>query len=321
MRARFLDTGCLLLFSLVLLFGAKAAAGVIDMTGAEEMEVDTSDILSYYRQPGIMTSPGAYDHLLEGLPDDIPGLCKVVQGVILHIFWVDAYRVRLTEDRKTEVNLRKFERMLARIAELDEQPLRVPRPADTRLVGNCRDYALFLCALLRNKGIPARTRCGFATYFIPGRYEDHWICEYWRSEESRWVRVDAQLDSVQLKYLKIDFNPHDLPPGKFLSGAETWLLCRRGELDADLCGIFDMKGLWFVQGDLVRDFMALNKSEVLPWDCNDIMGGPEAEVSPEDYMLLDRIADLVTKGDPAFDDIRSLYESNERLRMPVDWQP
>jgi hypothetical protein len=133
--------------------------------------------------------------------------------------------------------------------------------------------------------------------------------------------VDAQLDSVQLSHLKLAFDPHDLPPGKFLSGAEAWQLCRSGELDPDLCGIFDMKGLWFVQGDLVRDFMALNSMEVLPWDCNEIMGGPEVTISEEDYLLLDRIADLVNSGDEAFEEIRSLYESDERLRMPVDWQP
>jgi hypothetical protein len=119
----------------------------------------------------------------------------------------------------------------------------------------------------------------------------------------------------------LEFDPHDLPPGRFLSGAEAWQLCRSGELDPDLCGIVDMKGLWFVQGDLVRDFMALNNVEVLPWDCTEIMGGPEVTVSEEDYALLDRIADLVNSGDTAFEEIRSLYESDERLRMPADWQP
>jgi hypothetical protein len=61
--------------------------------------------------------------------------------------------------------------------------------------------------------------------------------------------------------------------------------------------------------------------EVLPWDCTEIMGGPEVTVSEEDYALLDRIADLVNSGDTAFEEIRSLYESDERLRMPADWQP
>jgi hypothetical protein len=291
------------------------------MTGKNEVEDSRPDIMDYYRQPGVMTEPGEYFHLLENLPKRIPDLCKTVQGVILHIFWSEAYGVKLSEERKKEVHFRKVEEMLARIADLDKQPINVARDPEMRVVGNCRDYSVLLCALLRHNGMPARARCGFATYFTRDKYEDHWICEYWNDEEKRWVRVDAQLDSLQLAYLEIDFNPHDMPAGKFLSGGEVWQLCRSGELDPDLCGIFDMKGLWFVQGDLVRDFMALNKSEVLPWDCNEFMGGPDAEVSPEDYQLLDKIAELITNGDAAFAETRSLYESDERLRMPSDWCP
>jgi hypothetical protein len=292
-----------------------------DMTVQGEVESSITEILNFYRQPGIMTRPGQYTHLLENVPDGVADLCKTVQGLMLHVFWAQEYGVTLSEDRKKEVNLRTFEQMLARIAELDTQAIDVARVPEKRVVGNCRDFSVFLCALLKYKGIPARARCGFGTYFAPDRYMDHWICEYWDDTQERWVRVDAQLDSVQLSYLKPDFEPHDVPSGRFLSGAEAWRLCRRGELDPDLCGIFDMKGLWFVQGDLVRDFMSLNNVEVLPWDCNEIMGGPEAVVSEEDYLLLDRIAELATSGDSAFGEIRSLYESNERLRMPADYQP
>ncbi|MCK4941083.1 transglutaminase domain-containing protein [candidate division WOR-3 bacterium] len=309
------------LFILVLLFSASSVAYGQAMTGKNEMEDSNPDIVNYYRQPGVMTEPGEYSHLLGDLPKGIPDLCKTVQGVILHIFWSEAYGVKLSEERKKEVNLRKVERMLARIVELDKQPINVARDPEMRVVGNCRDYSVLLCALLRHNGMAARARCGFATYFTRDKYEDHWICEYWNGEEKRWVRVDAQLDSLQVAYLKIDFNPHDLPAGKFLSGGEAWQLCRSGELDPDLCGIFDMKGLWFVQGDLVRDFMALNKLEVLPWDCNEFMGGSDVEVSPEDYQLLDKIAELITNGNAAFSETRLLYESNERLRMPSDWRP
>jgi hypothetical protein len=211
--------------------------------------------------------------------------------------------------------------MLAKISLMDDRPLAFSREPEQRIVGNCRDYSVLLVSLLRHKGIAARARCGFATYFTPGKHEDHWICEYWNDKDKRWIRVDAQLDSLQLDYLKIEFDPHDLPEGTFRSGAETWRLCRQGELDPELCGIFDMKGLWFVQGDLVRDFMALNKFEVLPWDCNEIMVGPDVKVSPEDYRFLDKIAELVLGGDKSFGEIRSLYAVDQRLRMPADWQP
>jgi hypothetical protein len=307
--------------ALVLFLGVIATGYGQVRNGVDEMGANDLDILNYYRQPGIVTQPGEYVYLLANLPDGIPELCRIVQGVILHIFWAPAYGVKLSEERQKEVNLRRFEYILKRLSELSDQPVNVLREPSMRVVGNCRDYSVVLCALLKYKGIPARARCGFATYFTPHRYEDHWICEYWDEGKGRWVRVDAQLDSIQIEHLKIDFNPYDLPEGKFLSGAETWRSCRSGELDPDLCGIFDMNGLWFVQGDLVRDFMALNGLEVLPWDCNEIMGGPDVQISPDDYELLDLVAELINGGDTKFREMRSLYESNERLHMPADWQP
>ena len=277
------------------------------------------DILDYYRQPGMMTSITEHADMLGDLPAGVSRLCKVIQGTMLHVFWAEAYGIRLSDERKKEVNLRRVEDMLARIAELDDRSIIEERPPEMRVVGNCRDYAVFLCALLRSKRIPARARCGFATYFTPGKYDDHWICEYWNEEDERWVQVDAQLDSLQVSNLKIDFDPLDMPEGKFLNGGQAWVLCRSGAIDPDLFGIFDMKGLWFVQGDLVRDFMALSKLEVLPWDCNDLMGGPDVETALEDYKLLDRIADMICRGDRAFGETRTLFESDERLRIPADW--
>ena len=55
----------------------------------------------------------------------------------------------------------------------------MPRDADQRVVGTCRHFAVLSCALLRYRGIPARARCGFATYFQKGQGLDHWVTEYW----------------------------------------------------------------------------------------------------------------------------------------------
>ncbi|TDC86167.1 hypothetical protein E1193_00430 [Micromonospora sp. KC606] len=61
-----------------------------------------------------------------------------------------------------------------------------------------------LC-LLRYRGIAARARCGFATYFQPGQGVDHWIAEYRR--DGRWVRIDAE--SWAIPSLR---NPKTSPP-------------------------------------------------------------------------------------------------------------
>lgn len=293
-----------------------------DSRGADvQAGENLNKMLAYYTQQSVTTDPGEYVHLYADLPSDIPALCTVTQNMLLHVFWIPAYGVEISEERKKEVNIRTVAGMLARIAELDDQPITVARTPEKRLVGNCRDFTVFLCSMLRHKGIPARARCGFGRYFTPGKYEDHWVCEYWSADKKKWVQVDAQLDSIQIRTLKIDFNPCDVPRDKFLNGGTVWKGCRTGDIDPELCGIFEMKGLWFVRGDLVRDCMALNKLEVLPWDGNDLMGGPEKQVTEKEYTLLDRIADLATAGNESFNELRALYDSTAALHMPADWKP
>ena len=273
----------------------------------------------FYRAQGPVTDPGKHAGLYANLPRDVRGLCGVVQGAMLHVFWAEKHGVTLAEERKREVNLRTVERMLARIVELDPRPLAERREPSKRLVGNCRDHSVLLCSMLRHAGIPARARCGFATYFTPGRHEDHWVVEHWDSARRRWVRVDPQLDALQVKALGISFDPFDLPPGAFIPAGVAWRRCRAGTLDPDRCGIFDMHGLWFVRGDLVRDVMALNGLELLPWDWNTLMSR-EREPDADEYRLLDRAAELTARDVP-FDELKALYDSETALRMPADWTP
>lgn len=277
-----------------------------------------NDSLTYYTQPGPTTDPGPYAHLFDGLPTDIPALVKTLQGVMVHIFWAGSYGLELTDERKAEVNLRTVEKQLARILELDDRPLTEARPHERKLVGNCRDFSVMMTAILRHQGVPARARCGFGTYFIPGHYEDHWVVEYWNAEQVRWVLVDAQLDTLMQEALKLDFDPLDTPRNRFIVGGDAWQLCRRGEANPDDFGIFEWHGIEFVRGDLLRDFLAFNKVEILPWDGG---WGYMIELAPEHvepvYALMDRVAALTLADD--FAAIRALYEEDANFHPPAAW--
>ena len=271
--------------------------------------------LTYFAQYGKMTHPGPYAHLYEDLPSDIPSLVRVVQGLIVHVFWGERYGLDLSEERKAEVQLRSMERRLARTLELDPSPLATPRANEQKLVGNCRDFSLTLASMLQSKSIPARPRCGFATYFERGLYIDHWVCEYWNEAEQRWVMVDAQLDDVQQDVLKVSFNTLDVPRDQFIVGGAAWRLCRSAQADPAKFGIFDMNGIDFVKGDFLRDLAALNKVELLPWDCWGMILMDTASLPPDDLSMLDQLADLTYKDVPDFERVRQLYESDSRLRV------
>lgn len=278
-----------------------------------------TDPLAYYAQPGPLStlSDAAINAtMLDGLPDDVAGIVRCVQQNLLHVFWAERYGVTLDDERRAAVQIRTAAERLRQIHAHNPAPLTVPREPDQRIVGNCRDFSLMMAALLRWRGIPARARCGFGTYFIADHYEDHWMCEYWHAEQGRWVEVDAQLDAVQCEALKIDFDTLDMPPGRFVTGGRAWLLCRREGVDPNKFGIFDMKGLWFVAGDLVRDLASLNKMELLPWDSWGVLLQPGYDRSPEALALLDRAAEMTLAVNERFDDVQAFYRDNADLRVP-----
>ena len=47
------------------------------------------------------------------------------------------------------------------------------------------------------------------------------------------------------------------------------------------------------------------------------MAGKDEDISERDMQFLDRVAALSVAGDDAFDELRGIYESDERLRVPI----
>ena len=45
-------------------------------------------VYDYFAAPGPITNPGKHAGLLDQLPTDMASLCRVVQGLMIHIFWL-----------------------------------------------------------------------------------------------------------------------------------------------------------------------------------------------------------------------------------------
>jgi excinuclease ABC subunit A len=274
------------------------------------------DAHSFYARHSIITDPREHTDLFDHLPPDIPGLVRVVQGVLIHLFCVELYGVQLSPRQRQEVCLRSVAQMAARLREFDPAPLTVPREPAQRLVGNCRDHAVLFAALLRHRSIPARVRVGFARYFPSDKNEDHWITEYWDEGRDRWVLVDPQLDLVQRDALDIDFDPLDVRfYDHFYTGGQAWQLCRSGQARSHQFGFKRWKGWGYIRGSLLHDLDALNKVELLPMDWwGEFITKAERDLTVEERELLDRLADLSNgvddRGDlQCFDEMRAAYEA------------
>jgi Transglutaminase-like superfamily len=240
---------------------------------------------STYLTPGVMTELGKSAEKVTRLPGDFDGIATVLQGLCIHEFLIGMYGVDKVDT--DTVHLRRASDLFDTIISRDPRPLDVAREPGDRLATNCRGFTVLATAMLRAHGVPARARCGFGAYFTPGFFEDHWVVEYF--EDGRWKRGDAQFDAVLRAAFEIDFDPADLPQGKFLTGGEAWELCRRGEADPGQFGLsgINQAGDWWIAGNLVRDVAALGNAESLPWDCWDPMPKP---ASPFDASLFDRMA-------------------------------
>jgi len=274
----------------------------------------------YYRHHGPMTSVDAHTAELSALPGDIAALCAVIQGVLIHRDMAAfAYGVTFSDGRKDDAHVRPIADMLARIRALDNRPLNVAREPRDRMAGVCRHFSLMLCAILREQGVPARARCGFGAYFTSGKFEDHWVCEYWNTGQARWILVDAQLDTVQRKVFHPDFDPLDVPRDRFIIAGDAWQMCRAGRAKADRFGLSHVPGLsgmWFIAGNVLRDLASLNRMELLPWDVWGLMQMNDAGLlDGEKGALLDRVAALTLKGDGAFSEVHAIYQ-DDHLRVP-----
>ena len=272
----------------------------------------------HYLTPAVMTAPGAYGPLLAGLPPGIAAVAEAAHGLLIHEHMAGSYGVTLTPADRASVHVRPVAGLLQLIAARDSRPLTDARVPVARRAGNCRHFTVLAVAALRAQGTPARARCGFGAYFVPGRFEDHWVCEFWDAARQRWVLADAQIDALQRDRFGIGFDVLDVPRDQFLIAGDAWTRFRAGHADPGDFGlsVIGESGDWWIAANLMRDAAALCGMEMLPWDVWGAMPGPGDEMGPDLLALFDRLAVLTTDPDASLEPLRACYDRDDRLRVP-----
>lgn len=264
--------------------------------------------IDFYVAPGPLTELTVdQTAMIRKLGDQDPiGLCRVAQGLL--VAPADAAGAGLSEERMTERNTRPASALLQRVVELDgATPLDQPRPAVRRVVGTCRHFAVMATALLRAVDVPSRARCGFAAYFIPPKKVDHWVVEYWSSEERRWIRIDPEyVDRATPGSARVN----DLHRGEFFAAGEAWKLIRSGQEDPGDFGVFGTEnwGPGEIRGNAMRDLASLvRKVEMLPWDeWGPMEDSYEGRTGDDFDMLIDQLA--AATGDHDVPELERIYE-------------
>lgn len=305
--------------------------------------------LDYYAQTDKLTDLSDFKDFTDWLSPDPRVIFQVAQGLIVHDMWLERYGVKERPEQLRGVCTPSASDMLTQVSKLREVSLSpaVPRSPEQRIIACCREFSVLAAALFRAKGIPARARCGFAPYLAaPGFYEDHWMCEYW--DGKRWIAIDPQIDPFQQsafldwaknttdpdhKSMLLSFDPMDLTEKHFVTAGVAWKMYREGKADPEKFGISadpkergleTLYGAWFIRGQLLRDFAALNRVEPVPflvrlsfgqdWKPWRLLSAKDDELSEDDLKLLDTIAELCVRPDGKVDEINKLFADNKELQ-------
>lgn len=261
---------------------------------------------------------GRHDEALKAWPNDLPGLMVAIQNLLIYdVVAKPFYGVDLSLERQMDIHLRRVEDILDRAFGISTAPLTEPRPPRDRIAARCNNFGLLLLGALRQRGIAARARVGFADYFNSGKHEDHWVVEYRDPNSGVWRYADPQFDTVWRERLAISHDIADLPRDRFLTASEVWRACREGRIDPTRAGIShaNLYGLSFVAGSLVRDMAALNKVEMLPWDVWGAMPPPDAALSLDQLGYFDDLAELLSDPDATLDTILRRYSGDDGLKV------
>lgn len=243
--------------------------------------------LEDYATHSPFSDPGPHAGLLDGLPTDTGAVQRAACHAIIHYRGgADA----LFDGQDADIDLRWLSDILRVTQERSVASLSLPRPPHEQVAGCCRDHTLFALAVLRQHGIPARSRVGFSGYFRPGFHHDHVVGERW--DGARWVRFDPELNHEDDWF---DFDSLDMPTGygaPFETAAEVWLAHRSGA-DVSAYGVDPslpmLTGPGFVRGYVFVELAHRQRDEVLLWD---VWGATDPE-SPVDRASLDVLADEV----------------------------
>jgi hypothetical protein len=219
--------------------------------------------LTEYATHSPFSDPGAYRAQVAAVPPDPDSVCAAAVGVIAH------YRGEadhLSAEQVGDVTARWLPAILdiaaSRAPVVD---LTTPRPYPEKAGGCCRDHTLFGVSVLREHGIPARSRVGFESYFEPGWHHDHVVVEWW--DGTRWTRFDPEVQ------WDAGFDARDMPTGvgsPFETAAEVWLAHRRDGRDLSTYGVDrslpHLVGPGFAVGQIFLELAHRQRDEVLLWD-------------------------------------------------------
>lgn len=283
-------------------------------------------ILDHYLETSVFTYAGNYEDYFKSLPDNIPELAILICSQVIHRITLKEgntnanqslqygdmtrfpwYRMRCEDDI-----LLTAVAMTAELFRLDNKGFTLDRQTENKIVVTCRYVSVLMTAILKAKGIPCRSRSGFAPYIKPGLSLDHWINQYWDKQKERWVTLDADFFGDS----SLGFNQYDIPTEKFDWAADTWLAIREGKTNGDkFLYAGGEKSLRAVILAIFYDFHSLMNNEVSYEFQPAYTKGKFDKLTEDDFREIDDLARLMLNPDENFTLLKDLWENKRKFRI------
>lgn len=288
------------------------------------VKIMKEEILNFYLQTSIYTNWGSYKSYYQSLPNDLEELTSLLLEQTIHRKELFRSVKSLNETGECKDGVANFypwwgyrshddilltaPSIMAELNRLDNRGIFHGREISKKVVITCRYVAVWLASILKAKGIPTRVRSGFATYFSDDdKAYDHWIIEYYKKEEERWVIVDPDTDS--------GCNHIDMSPNDFCWIAKVWLDVRSGKdkISKYIHGA-SYQGLGMLAKTLFFDFHALMGDEVSYLFSPTYIDDDFFSLSAEDLKELDDLATLMLEPDANFFELSYIFKNDKRMR-------
>lgn len=283
-------------------------------------------VLDHYLAYGMFTYPGLYEDYLKTLPDDVRKLGLLLRKNFIHRTTLDAGNIGTNADLKygdmtkmpwwrqaEDDNLTTTTAMMAEFMRRDSKGLTLDRAVENKLVLTCRYVAILMASILKTKGVPARVRSGFASYFEGTKDAwDHWIIQSWNKSENRWISMD-----IDGSWHRTGFDMYDIPDGMFDFSADAWLNVRGKKVDENHfrnAGGFD--GLIAIAWELFYDFHCLMNNEIIYLHHPEmVILGNFKKLSEDKLKEIDELATLLKKPDDNFEKLTHLWGTQKEYRL------
>jgi hypothetical protein len=294
---------------MLLLCLALFMSSFVDGGYSQGVNSATSSPPDCYLQFGGNTDPGELGYLYNSITTDLTGICKLIKQQLIHPTRIKDFP-ELSGLEGEDTNFYSVRDMLAELLKRNPRGLVQDRAPAERLRVSCRFHALLLVSILRAQGIPSRVRVGFASYLSPpglNKSIDHWICEVWDRQRTKWILVDPDLRKIDFDRSEFDF------------AGDVWLRVQNHGEDPSRYGVARWWGKEYIKANVIHDLSCVLNTELIYREGPLLSREGLSAFTASDFSLLNEVAQALGNVDNNLEILRQLHKDS-RLGSIVKYQ-